>query len=296
MTPRVSLGLPVYNGERYVRQALDSVLAQEYGDFELVICDNASTDTTPDICRDYAARDRRVVYHRNPSNIGAAPNFKRAFALSSGEYFKWVVYDDLLEPGYVGKCVALLDEAPDDVVLTYPRTVLIDEANRELRHWEDRLDIREERPHRRLAHLLWNVVYCHPSLGLIKSRYLRRTRVEDGFESADVVVLGELAMLGAFWEHPEYLYRRRIHDESSMRASPEVRAVWLDPTNADRPVLPRTKLFVEMSRSIARAPLTLRDKALCQAVVARIWGSRHWRDVGRECGGLLRHYARRALR
>src|SRR3954470_1068595 len=93
--PRVSIGLPVYNGQRFLAPAVSSLLAQTFADFELVICDNASTDDTEAICRRFAERDPRVRYHRNEQNVGAAPNFNRALALSTGQYFKWAAHDDL---------------------------------------------------------------------------------------------------------------------------------------------------------------------------------------------------------
>ena len=74
--PRVSIGLPIYNGERrFMSEAIESVLAQTFTDFELIICDNASTDRTPEICQQYARRDKRIKYYRNEKNIGILVNF-----------------------------------------------------------------------------------------------------------------------------------------------------------------------------------------------------------------------------
>src|SRR3989442_12666378 len=83
----MSIGLPVYNGDKYLRLALDSLLAQDYENFELIICDNASEDVSADICAQYARQDPRIRFHRNKTNIGAARNFNRVFQLSSGKYF-----------------------------------------------------------------------------------------------------------------------------------------------------------------------------------------------------------------
>ena len=105
-TPKVSIGLPVYNGERYLREALDSILGQTFRDFELIICDNASTDETAAICADYAARDPRIRYHRQTHNIGATANFNHTFELARGAYFKWAAHDDVLAPTWLEKCVA----------------------------------------------------------------------------------------------------------------------------------------------------------------------------------------------
>ena len=114
--PRVTIGLPVYNGQNYLVETLESLLAQTYTDFELVISDNASTDRTEAICRQYAAGDARIRYYRNDENIGASANYNRAFELGRGEYFKWAAHDDLLAPTYLERCVEVLDANPDVVL------------------------------------------------------------------------------------------------------------------------------------------------------------------------------------
>ena len=93
--PRLTVGLPVYNGEKYLAESLDALLGQSYGDFELIISDNASTDATEAICREYAAKDPRITYLRQPANIGATPNHNFVFEQSHTELFKWASYDDL---------------------------------------------------------------------------------------------------------------------------------------------------------------------------------------------------------
>ena len=116
--PRVSIGVPVYNGERFIRQSVESLLAQTYGDFELVITDNASKDGTEEVCRELAKKDKRVQYVRNDKNLGGPGNFRRVFALCSGEFHKWSTADDFWEPTIIEKCVAVLDREPDVVLVT----------------------------------------------------------------------------------------------------------------------------------------------------------------------------------
>src|SRR6185295_20414870 len=99
--PRVSIGLPVFNGEQLLRQAVDSLLAQTFSDFELVISDNGSTDGTEAICREYAARDSRIRYLREPENRGGSWNFSRLPPLARGEYFRWSCHDDICEPTHL---------------------------------------------------------------------------------------------------------------------------------------------------------------------------------------------------
>jgi glycosyltransferase involved in cell wall biosynthesis len=103
--PLVSIGIPVYNGERSIKQALDALRAQTYKNLELVISDNASTDSTGEICREYAAKDRRIKYFRNPVNVGLYENFRRVVTLATGEYFMWAAADDLKPPNAVEHCV-----------------------------------------------------------------------------------------------------------------------------------------------------------------------------------------------
>src|SRR5688572_7662493 len=123
--PKVSIGLPVYNGENYLSQALDSLLGQTYSDFELIISDNGSTDRTQEICRAYAIKDRRVRYFRSATNRGAAWNFNNVFALSSGKYFKWAAHDDICAPEFLERCLEVLECDPG-IVVCFPKTMQMD--------------------------------------------------------------------------------------------------------------------------------------------------------------------------
>src|SRR5215469_7263050 len=129
----VAIGMPVWNGEAFLSQAIEPILAQTYGDFALAISDNASTDSTPDICRAYAKLDKRVHYLRQEKNIGAARNRLEVFRRSSGRYFKWAAHDDVLAPEFIQECVRVLD-ANESVVLCSPATVLINEDGSRLRY------------------------------------------------------------------------------------------------------------------------------------------------------------------
>src|SRR5262249_30100400 len=130
--------MPVYNGQRYVAQAIESILAQTFADLQLIISDNASTDDTSEICRAFAAKDKRVCYRRLDQNIGAIANYERTFRLCGEQYFKWAAHDDLLEPAFIQRCVETLD-ADDSVVLTYPRACFIDEHGRYIKDYHVKL-------------------------------------------------------------------------------------------------------------------------------------------------------------
>lgn len=290
--PRVSLGLPIYNAERFLDGIFGCLLAQDFTDFEIVVCDNASTDRSEEICRRYAARDPRIRYHRNPENLGLAPNFNRCFALSRGELFKWTPCDDEYAPDYLRHCVETLDAAPPSVVLCYPRTTLIDENGERLREYPDDLDLREARPHQRLRHFLARYNQCNPVVGLMRRSAIERTHLHGSYLGSDVTLLAELAMLGEWREVPKPLFFRRIHPDSSRQGTRRISDVakWFDPSHSGRLWLsPRTRVFLEILRAVWRSPIPPAERARCLAQTCWTWWSRRFRvRAGRARRWLLR--------
>lgn len=275
-TATVSIGVPVYNGARFLATSLESLLAQTYEDIEFVISDNGSTDETEEICRDAASRDVRVTYLRSPTNRGASWNYRNVADQTSGRYFKWATHDDLLAPTYIERCVAVLDEAPSSVALVYPRTQIIDENGSILRDYADNLDIRDPTPHQRLRRLIENIVMSNASFGLIRRAAVDRSRLLDTFPSADYVMMAEFAMLGQFWEIPEHLFLRREHPGMSRVAhqSPADAAEWFKPgsgSSQGRRVIESWRLFAELFRSIDSMPLSRAERMRCYAVFVPTW-------------------------
>ena len=215
----VSIGLPVYNGARFLAASLESLVGQTYEDLELVISDNGSTDETQEICRSFAERDERIRYLRSEQTPGASWNFANVLHRTSGPYFKWATHDDLLAPTFVERCAETLDSAPETVALVYPLTRIIDAEGNVVRDYPNNLDIRDPTPHQRLRRLVRNIVMSNPAFGLIRRRALEKTRLLDTFPSSDYVLMAELAMLGEFWEIPEFLFCRREHPAMSRLAS-----------------------------------------------------------------------------
>ena len=129
--PLVSVGLAVYNGEAYLSQSLDSLLAQDYENIELIISDNASTDRTGEICHSYASGDDRIRYYRNDQNRGPVWNFNRVFELAWGEYFMWACHDDYWDPQYLRSCIEAL-ENHDTAVLAATMCKSVDSTTGEL--------------------------------------------------------------------------------------------------------------------------------------------------------------------
>jgi len=270
----VTVGLPVYNREKFVGASLESLLSQTFTDFEVVICDNASTDGTGDICRDYAARDRRIRYYRNPENVGANPNFNRVFELSRGKYLKWSTSDDRWEPDMIEKTYPIMEANPD-VVLCYPKTIIVDGEDNVLGEYEDNLHLMDDNPATRFIHLIERIGLCHQHLGLIRRDQLARTALLLNHIASDLNLLAELSLYGKFYEYPERLFYRRMHPESSSwKKGPSTDAVehQLDFTDPQRRLgirnhlLHRHRAFL---RAIHRAPLTAHDRRRLDLYVLR---------------------------
>lgn len=264
--PRVSVGMPVFNGERYVKAALDAVLAQTFRDFELIISDNASTDATGEICREYAARDSRIRYSRNDENIGSARNGNRTIQLATAKYFKSAHHDDLCAPEFLARCVEVLEQHPA-TILCYPQTRVIDERGDFVSDPADGLDLRAPDPveryrafHRRFRGGNW---WINPMFGVMRTEAIRKTRLEGSYCASDVVLLSELALLGQFYELPERLLYRRRHPEGSGYLDPWEKAVFVDPVNKGRILLPRWKLIFELARALQSSDLSFNDKLRC---------------------------------
>jgi glycosyltransferase involved in cell wall biosynthesis len=209
----VSIGLPVYNGEKYIGEALGSILAQTYQNFELIISDNASTDKTEQICRAYATRDSRIRFYRNRRNLGAYKNFNRVFELSSSEYFKWAAYDDLLAPEFLQKCVSVLEKDPC-IVLCHSKTVRIDEHGKLVGSYEHKMRIDSWKPHERFGDLIGIHNPCWPIFGVMRARVLRMTPLFGNYIATDRNLLAEISLVGRMYEIPEYLFFRRDHTDA----------------------------------------------------------------------------------
>jgi glycosyltransferase involved in cell wall biosynthesis len=210
--PRVTIGMTLYNVERYLPDALDAALAQDFTDFEIVACDNLSTDRTWAIISDYAARDHRIRASRNDRNLGMAGNFRRVVESARGDFFRLTSHDDLFAPTLLSRCVAALDAAGPGVVLAYPRTRLIDGAGADLGPWRDRGESGSRWAWRRVGSWGANWNLCNELFGVIRTDVLRETHLlSDASVSPDVILLTELALRGRFVEVPEELFFRRMH-------------------------------------------------------------------------------------
>ncbi len=265
---RVSIGLPVFNAQKYLSQALDSILAQTFTDFELIISDNASTDRTAEICRAYAAKDARIRYFRNERNLGAAPNFNRVFYLATGEYFKWAPYDDRIAPEFLQKCVDVLDQHPD-VVLCYSKARMIGADNQYIDAYDPGPDTRSPKQRERFRNLILYPEYAIQQMGLIRADVLRRTGLMRSFPSSDDVFLAEISLLGNFYEIPERLYDYRHHSEQSTQGPQRSRAAWFDASLRGKVVLAHWMYFGASLQVIRKSPLSKAERIFCYLSMGR---------------------------
>ena len=271
--PTVSIGMPVFNGADYLEEALDSIQAQSFADFELVICDNASTDSTEDICRRYAEGDDRISYHRNETNIGAHPNYNRTFALSSGRYFKWAPHDDILRSTFLEKCVQALESQPEAVVC---QTFLdyIDDDGRPIGVYDSPLTgSASARPPERFAAVVLRGHPAYEVMGLFRRSALEGSLLLESFHGADRALLAELALRGWFIRVPEPLLVVRDHKQRYTRAQvrPKDRATWHDASLKGKLSFPTWRLYSEYWQMIGRWISGSRERWACRGVLLRWW-------------------------
>jgi glycosyltransferase involved in cell wall biosynthesis len=274
--------MPVYNGAKYVEEAIRAILRQSYEELELIIADNASTDGTETICRRYEAADPRVRYIRHEENRGAAYNYNVLVHQARGEFFKWMAHDDSCEEGLIERCVAEFDRGGKATALCYPSTVEIDESGVSLGLCEDRMHLWQESPARRVAKLAANLRMCNEVFGLIRLEALRDTQLIGAYNASDRVLLLEMALRGRFVHVPGTYFYRRMHREMSHRANAtdRERAAWFDPNQATRSYeeISIHRAFREQLRLTLKAPLRYDQRLSCYLAIRL---GRQWRKLAR---------------
>jgi len=269
-SPKLSIGLPVYNRGKLLKQSLEALLNQTFSDFELIISDNASTDGTEEICREYAQRDGRIRYHRNRSNIGGPRNFNQTFEVSSSKYFKWATSDDLCAPQFLELALGVLERDPV-VVLCYAKSTIIGEDGSSIEEYEDKLHLTETKASERFMRLLNTIGLCHQHQGVIRSATLRQTALLGDHLRSDVNLVAELSLYGKFSELPQRLFFRRLHPDAASweRTDMTRQMAFYDPGEAHRIVLHCLREHTAYLSAVRRAPIGFREKALLYRFVLR---------------------------
>jgi glycosyltransferase involved in cell wall biosynthesis len=277
MNPTVSVAIPVFNGERYLAAAVESVLGQTYGDLEVLISDNASNDATREIVGRYAKADRRVRYMRNDTNVGAAANFNKSFTLATGSLFQWLAHDDRLEPTFVERTVSELS-AHHDAVLAFPWVSVVDEHENTIETWELDLPIDDDRPGRRFREILLGWHNSFYIFGLMRTAALRRTKLILPHAHGDTILLARLSLLGPFRQLDEHLFVSRRHPDQSNRmfVDPAARrrfdlaayAAWFDPESKRQIGFPAWTVIRAYYRTLDGLNLDFGTRVECHRVLA----------------------------
>jgi glycosyltransferase involved in cell wall biosynthesis len=248
--PLISVGLPVYNGSPHLKDAIESLLAQTYGDFEIIISDNASTDDTQDVCEHYVRLDNRVRYHRNAKNIGLIKNFNSVFERAEAPYFKWVAHDDIHEPRYLECCFPPVRDDPS-ISVSHCETTLVDAAGISLpyedslnfcvdpangcRWYLDRTDCATRGPApKRFRDVLAYQIMCGPVYGLMPRHLLKQTVLNRTFFGSDKLLLAEMALLGRFHIVRERLFKKRMHAGMTSVKKGGSQATYIDPESGNK--------------------------------------------------------------
>lgn len=283
-SPLVTMALPVYNGENYLEEALDGLLDQTFTDFELIISDNASSDRTERICREYAARDARIRYLRRPVNVGVVANHNALVPVARGRYFKWVGHDDVYEPDLLARCVDVLEADPTAVLANVWDGVVDEHGSRTATPYL----LRTEDP---AAHVRFRSVLREDGgndfYGMFRVEVMRRMKPQGTYLHMDRVLVAEASLMGRFHEIPEVLYYRRDHPERASRAQ-SARDVLrkLDPARGNRFRHPLVRVYGEyvlgLVGAVMHAPLPWRERARCLRELAAFLGTRLRPSVARQ--------------
>lgn len=226
-SPKITLAMPVYNGSNFIRDALDSILAQTFTDFELIVCDNASEDDTREIVQQYAAKDSRIELIRNPRNIGASANYNLGFKHGRGEYLKWCAHDDTLSPNYLEACIRVIDDDPD-VALAFGTTLGITGKNEIVRPVGDETpSLDSDDPAKRFQQAIELSGTCFPIFGVFRRANLQRSTLHRPYYGSDRAVLAEAAIMGKFVRVEEAVFYNREHEQRSINIDDKVqRSLW----------------------------------------------------------------------
>ena len=221
-TPLVTIGLMVYNEEKYIAETLESILQQDFSDYEIIIKDNASDDNTSKIAQDFANRNSKIRHRRHVRNIGALPNFNSLVMAANGKYFVLAAAHDLWSKNYLTALVEALEKTPD-AVLAYARTVWIDEKGNSIGKPAGFIDTSGYNAVARFNLIMWST--HHLVYGLYRLSALRKTRIQLVMFGKLIIMLGELSVLGSFIVVPQATWYRRMnrkpetHEEKMKRYS-----------------------------------------------------------------------------
>ena len=254
--PLVSIGIPVYNEEAFLEQALASLVAQDYPNIEFILADNASTDATEDICKHAASADSRIRVLNAETNLGSAANFTRCLDEAHGEFFMWAAGHDQWSSNLISQCVAAL-QTHHGALIAVPESCWIDAESKQLNRQASMLDTRGMEPLARLFTLLW--ANMHPIYGLMRTKALRAAGPIPNYSGSDLILLARLLLDGdcvpassALWSRRQIRPLETMQDRQQRYRGSQFKL--------GKSLFPLARLTFEILRTTWKSKLSLADK------------------------------------
>jgi glycosyltransferase involved in cell wall biosynthesis len=214
----VSIGMPVYNEESYIEQAIISILNQDYNNFELIISDNASTDQTKEICLNYSKKDSRIRYYSQNITTDAATNFNYVASIAKGNFFMWASGHDTRDSTLISRCIAQFEKS-SSIILCYSDANWIDAKGNNIGIEQSDIDTIGMDRIKRLKKVFWNLGYAYPIYGLFRKDILDTVLPTQRVLGSDIILLNELSAIGEFARIPEPLFNiRKLSDYGDWHA------------------------------------------------------------------------------
>jgi glycosyltransferase involved in cell wall biosynthesis len=214
----VSIGMPVYNEEQFVGKAIESVLNQDYKNFELIISDNASTDKTKSICLEYSKKDVRIRFYSRDITTDSTTNFNYVASLAKGYFFMWASGHDTRDPTFISRCLAIFEKS-NSVVLCYSDAIWMDVNGNNIGNEHSDIDTVGMDRIKRLHKVFWNLGYAYPIYGLFRKNALDKILPYQKILGPDILLLNELSAIGEIARIPEPLFNiRRLSDYGDWHA------------------------------------------------------------------------------
>lgn len=283
--PRVTLGLPVYNGSDYLRETLDSVKAQTFQDYELIVSDNDSDDDTALIVQEFAASDSRIQYFRHAPNIGAHKNYNSILPRCRTEYFKWLAHDDLLAPEFLQACVDALDQHPD-AVLAFAATDKIDGSGNKVGELVSKSTYQGDSAYSRLREYTADRVKSPQIFGVMRRSILLKTPLLGDFRGADLSLIRELSLRGKFAVIQDHLFLYRFHEDRYSARSTEETQGWYQPGRT-APTLSMLHQLGRLLDAVRRVSMPWAEKTRCYGF-AMYWAAGNAGTIFKELTARLR--------
>ncbi len=283
---RITIGMPAYNAEKTIADAIESVLNQTYGDLKLLISDNASSDGTEEICRRYEQKDKRVTYVRHEENLGATENYNFVCRASDSEYFKWQSSNDFCTADTIERCIEVLDSSPD-TVLCYPQTRLFSVSQDDGKDYQDPQGTDVDSPVDRFFNVIDRMGLNNVMNGVARSDQLKSTPLIRPFYYADRNMIAELALHGKIsLVEGCYFYRRMDNESAIIMKSEDDAMAHFDP-RWDRPLsFMSWRIYSAFLSSLFRSNIgTVTAIRALPRFFRRVWWAKPelWGDIKTAC-------------